>query len=273
MSLQVGLALPSFVHDIEVPISMAVQAEAAGVSGVFAYDHMFRLAGDASRRPAIECFALMTAVAIETDAVSVGSLVIRSSLRSPALVGASLRTVRAVADERLIVGIGAGDAESVPEHEALGIPFPSLDDRLRLLRSTGTEAQRFAQQVWIGGTHPRVREVAAAIGGWNAWGVEAGQFAAWTKELTDTNPHATATWGGLVVFGDTDAEARRRAESLNAGPSTLVGSPATVAAHLGAYERAGASYAVLAAVDAANAMNAQWCGEVQRLCHLAKGSL
>ena len=41
--MKVGLTLPSFVEDPEIPIRVAREAEAAGVDGVFVYDHLFRL--------------------------------------------------------------------------------------------------------------------------------------------------------------------------------------------------------------------------------------
>ena len=53
-------------------------AEASGLDGVFAYDHLFRRNAAGERRPAIEMFALMGAVAGATKRIAVGSLVARA---------------------------------------------------------------------------------------------------------------------------------------------------------------------------------------------------
>src|SRR5690349_21283384 len=105
MIVNLGLALPSFVEDPEIPIEVARAAEAAGLDGVFVYDHLWR--GDPpNRRPALECFALLGAVAAETTRVSVGTLVARSTLRPPATLANSFATAQRVSDGRLIAGIG-----------------------------------------------------------------------------------------------------------------------------------------------------------------------
>ena len=66
VSVRVGLTLPSFVEDPEIPIAVARAAEAAGLDAVFVFDHLWR--GDPpNRRPALECFALLGAVAAETS--------------------------------------------------------------------------------------------------------------------------------------------------------------------------------------------------------------
>ena len=59
MTVHVGVTLPSFVDDPEIPIAVAHAAEAAGLDGVFVYDHLWR--GDPSnRRPALECSVSLT---------------------------------------------------------------------------------------------------------------------------------------------------------------------------------------------------------------------
>jgi alkanesulfonate monooxygenase SsuD/methylene tetrahydromethanopterin reductase-like flavin-dependent oxidoreductase (luciferase family) len=52
--MKVGLTLPSFTEDPEVPLRVAAAAEAAGVDGIFVYDHLFRTTPSGQLRPAIE---------------------------------------------------------------------------------------------------------------------------------------------------------------------------------------------------------------------------
>ena len=93
MTIRVGLTLPSFVEDPEIPITVARAAEAAELDGVFVYDHVFR--GDPpDRRPALECFALLGAVAAETSRIGVGTLVARATLRPAATLANSFATVQ-----------------------------------------------------------------------------------------------------------------------------------------------------------------------------------
>ena len=49
--MKIGLTLPSFVTDPDVPLVVARAAEAAGLDGVFVYDHLFRRAPSGVRRP------------------------------------------------------------------------------------------------------------------------------------------------------------------------------------------------------------------------------
>src|SRR3954467_6637254 len=96
MSVRVGLTLPSFVEDPEIPIAVARAAEAAGLDGVFVYDHLWR--GDPpNRRPALECFALLGAVAAETHTIRVGTLVARATLRPAATLANSFATAGRIA--------------------------------------------------------------------------------------------------------------------------------------------------------------------------------
>ncbi len=245
---------------------MAVSAQRAGVYAVFAYDHLFRTGIDGVRRPAIECFALMAAVAGETRNIKVGSMVVRASLRPAAVVAANVTALVAVAGgTRLIMGIGAGDSQSVAEHDAFGIPFPQLDERVAALRTTAAAVGVAAPTVprWIAGTHHKLRSVAAEFGGLNVWGASPDQFAVYARELHDANPDAIATWGGLVVFGATDDDAHERARRLRAPSNAIVGSAETVAQQLRRYEESDAEVCVLAPVDASNAYNPLWCAVVQ----------
>ena len=77
MSTRIGITLPSFRTTAEASLAVAHAAEAAGLDGVFAYDHLFRRTVDGTRRPAIEMFAMLGAVAAETSRIAVGSLVAR----------------------------------------------------------------------------------------------------------------------------------------------------------------------------------------------------
>lgn len=268
--MRIGLTLPSFVDDPDIPIGVARAAEAAGVNAVFAYDHLFRIARDGTLRPAIECAVMLGAVAAETERIALGTLVARASLRPPATLRAILDTVARIAGPRLLVGIGAGDEESRAEMETFGLGLGSEGDRVGALRACVRTVHGRGYPVWVGGRARHVGLVAAELAdGWNRWGASLEQFAAEVAEVRDLVERLrgpadgfTPSWGGLVVLGEHEMDAAAKAARLDAGPDVLVGGPEQVAEALRAYSAAGAAWGILAPVDASNAENAMIVGEL-----------
>jgi alkanesulfonate monooxygenase SsuD/methylene tetrahydromethanopterin reductase-like flavin-dependent oxidoreductase (luciferase family) len=261
VTLRVGLTLPSFRDDPEPVIAVARAAEAAGLDGVYAFDHVFREGPD-GRRPALECFALLGAVAAETARVHLGPLVARATLRPPATLAHSLDTVQRVSGGRLIAAIGAGDSESREENESYGLPFGTLPERIDALRAALVAARGRGYPVWVAGVHPRVRALVEVADGWNRWGGDAARFAAEASDVRARRPDAAITWAGLGVLASTDAAAAEKAQRLGARPGTIVGGPETVAASLHAYGDAGASWVIVGPVDSSDPDNAALLGEV-----------
>ena len=274
--MKIGLTLPSFTEDPDVPIRVAQAAEAAGVDGIFAYDHLFRLTPDGEMRPALECVALLGALAVETRTITIGTLVVRASLRPPPTLGAALDTVVRIAGPRLVVGIGAGDEESRREMETFGLPMGTEADRVERLRAAVQELAPRPYPTWVGGRAGHVGAVAAEYAnGWNRWGADVDRFtgeAAQVRDLADQlNPDAstfTMSWGGLVVLGGEDDAAREKAGRLEAGRSTIVGGPQTVADAMMRYRDAGAAWVILGPIDSSDPANAALLGEdVRTLLH------
>jgi alkanesulfonate monooxygenase SsuD/methylene tetrahydromethanopterin reductase-like flavin-dependent oxidoreductase (luciferase family) len=265
--MKLGLALPSFVDDPEVPLAVARAADAAGVDGVFVYDHLFRIAADGTRRPALEGVGLMGAVAASTSRVAVGALVFRAWLRPSASLAAAVATAARIAPDRIIATIGAGDSESREENETFGLGFGTMAERIDRLVGAVQATRDQGARVWVGGRAQQVRAVAAAdADGWNAWGGPTEWFAprAATLQASAVRPSFTCSWGGLFVLGDDDASALAKAERLGAGDGTIVGGPETVARAIGEYARAGADWVIVAPVDARDPENAVRLGTAVR---------
>ncbi len=170
--VKLGITLPQFRDQAGPSLALAAAAEASGLDGVFAYDHLFRRDKRGNRRPALEMFALMGAVAGATSRVTVGSLVARATLRPYATLANGFDTLaRVLGPERLIVALGAGDGESKEENETYGLEFGTVAERVAAVRDAVDEVRDRGYPVWVGGTDPAVREVAAAhADGWNRWG-------------------------------------------------------------------------------------------------------
>ncbi len=122
MSDDVGSGTPSWpmIRDL------ARQAEAGGADSVWVYDHLiFRFDGHASGIH--EAWTLLAAVAEATSRVEVGSIVLATSFRSPALLAKMATTLDAISEGRLLLGLGCGWHE--PEYTAFGFPFDHRVDR------------------------------------------------------------------------------------------------------------------------------------------------
>jgi alkanesulfonate monooxygenase SsuD/methylene tetrahydromethanopterin reductase-like flavin-dependent oxidoreductase (luciferase family) len=264
VSVRVGLTLPSFVDDPEVPIRVAKAAEAAGLDAVFVFDHLWR--GDPPhRRPALECFALLGAVAAETTRIHIGTLVARATLRPAATLANSFSTAQRVSRGRLIAAIGSGDSHSRAENEAFGLTFGTMDDRIMALHDAVREARAGDYPVWVGGRAAQVREVVALADGWNRWGGTPDKLSAEVEIVRAVAPDATITWGGLVLTGDDDASAVAKAEARTLADDVLVGGPARLAEQLGEFVERGAAWVILGPIDSSNVQNAAHLGEVRHL--------
>ena len=262
MTVRVGLTLPSFVEDPEIPIAVALAAEAAGLDAVFVFDHLWR--GDPpKRRPALECFALLGAVAAETTRIQVGTLVARSTLRPPATLANCFLTAQRVSRGRLIAGIGAGDSQTRAENEAFGLDFGTMGDRVGALHDAARATHGRDYPLWIGGHAAQVREVVAVADGWNGWGGDPDEFEREVALVHEIAPDATITWGGLVLAGDDDSAAQAKAAKRTLAPGTLVGGPARLAHHFGAYVERGAEWVIAGPVDSTDPHNAELLCEVR----------
>lgn len=266
--VRVGLTLPSFSEEVDPLLEVAGAAERSGLDAVFAYDHLFRYGAGGEVRPALELAPVLGALAAATDAIAIGSLVARATLRPPAVLANMFDAARRIAGDRVIAGIGAGDEESRDEMETFGFEFGDLESRLAALDDAVDAVAAREIPVWVGGNPKYVAAAAVRAGAWNRWGAPAERFATECGTIAALAgdrgaPPVVATWGGLCVIAPTDAAAAAKAERLGASPRTIVGGPATVATALRAYGDAGADWVVLGPIDSSDPENPGLIGEVR----------
>lgn len=102
-------------------------AEDLGYDSLCRSDHLTALAGDA-RRPALETWASLAALATRTRRVRFGPMVSPMTFYHPVLLAKMAAAVDTLSGGRLDLGIGAGWNEY--EHTMFGVPFPPLKERM-----------------------------------------------------------------------------------------------------------------------------------------------
>jgi len=101
---------------------MALRIEAAGFDSIWLYDHLLYRWPDRPTTDGIwECWTVLTALAATTQRVELGTMVLCTAFRNPALLAKMAATLDEVSSGRLILGLGAGWHQ--PEFDAFGFPF------------------------------------------------------------------------------------------------------------------------------------------------------
>jgi F420-dependent oxidoreductase-like protein len=146
----------------------------------------------------LECWSTLSALAAVVPRMRVGTIVLGNTYRHPAVVAKMAAQVDIISNGRLLLGMGAGWQQN--EHEAYGIPFYTLRERLErldeaceVIRSLWTQhranfkgryyqlsdapldpkpVQKPHPELMIGGGGERVtlRIVAKHADHWNVWG-------------------------------------------------------------------------------------------------------
>jgi probable F420-dependent oxidoreductase len=256
-----GLALPhyDFSAPDHAPVSWsrlsaaASRAEALGFDSVWVSDHFFlsldRYGADASRSGSVEALTALAGLAVTTERVRLGTLVLSAGFRHPAVLAKSATTIDLLSGGRLDLGIGAGWYGE--EYEGFGYPFGTIGERFDILEeclialgllfepgpatwrgrrfrlNDAYNSPRPLQQprppIWLGGKGgPRLLRLAARhADGWNtvwAWSPEA--YAAKLSRLREAcnrygrDPETVRLSVGLYTLvgeDDRDLVARYRA--------------------------------------------------------------
>lgn len=115
--------------------------EDSGYESLWRSDHFFSLSGPQDR-DALETFISFTMVAEESSRIRFGPLVSSMTFRHPALLARMAAQIDQLSGGRFILGMGAG--WNVPEHQAFGLPFPPLKERMDRLE----EGVQVVQALW-----------------------------------------------------------------------------------------------------------------------------
>ena len=101
--------------------AMAHQAEEVGFDSIWLPDH-FLIHDEPEEEPlgVWECTTMLSALAAATSRVELGTLVMCSSFRNPAMLAKMADTIDEISGGRLILGLGSGYHD--PEYRAFGYP-------------------------------------------------------------------------------------------------------------------------------------------------------
>ena len=249
---------------------MAVAAEAGGLDSLWVYDHLlFRFDGETTGLH--ECWTILAAVADATDRVDLGTLVMCTAFRNPAVLAKMAATLDDISGGRLILGIGAGWHD--PEFEAFGVPtdhkvsrfdesFAIIRDLIRTGRADldGTYVQahdaalrpaaRADLPILVAAKGPRMLELTARhADAWNlAWfGLPNERLTRVRGELADACRRVGRDPATLAITVGVNVRYPELAAPSEDGPA-LSGDADEVAAGLAAHAAAGADH-VIAALD------------------------
>jgi alkanesulfonate monooxygenase SsuD/methylene tetrahydromethanopterin reductase-like flavin-dependent oxidoreductase (luciferase family) len=154
--------------------ALAQAAEAAGLEGLFRSDH-YRSIVRGEPAGALDAWATLAGLAAVTERIRLGTLVSPVTFRRVPVLAKLVTTVDHISNGRVELGLGAGWFEA--EHEAYGLAFPPLRERLDELDRQLAEivrhwtempeiqpkpVQRPRPPIIVGGT-AKPRTVAAAV--------------------------------------------------------------------------------------------------------------
>jgi F420-dependent oxidoreductase-like protein len=150
-----GVFLPFHTFDKSFNLirDVVLECERLGYASVHFDDHIMY-----ENAPILECWTKLSALAALTTKIRLGTTVLCSSFRNPALLAKMAATLDVISNGRLDLGIGAGVQES--EHTAYGFTFPEPAERIERLKETVIILKKMwteAKATYIG-KHYRIKD-------------------------------------------------------------------------------------------------------------------
>jgi F420-dependent oxidoreductase-like protein len=270
---------PSVARTWEEIRDIAAHCEQTGWDGLYYADHFMPNGPGAEPLdgPTLECWSVLSALAVAVPRVRLAPLVTSVTYRHPALLANIAAATDQISGGRLTLGIGAGWQEN--EHASYGIELGTVRERLdrfeeaiQILRSMldqprTTFAGKYYQlddapnqpgpvqnrvPLLIGGAGERrmLGIVARYADEWNAWttpellahklSVLRGHC-----EVTDRDPGTIHVSTQAVTYLSTDEEWLKDKRDPEPRRPLIAGTPAEVTAIVGRYQEAGADELII----------------------------
>jgi alkanesulfonate monooxygenase SsuD/methylene tetrahydromethanopterin reductase-like flavin-dependent oxidoreductase (luciferase family) len=203
--IRTGVVLPTFQESPDPAFAVAHGALAAGVDGVFCYDHLWPIGQP--NRPALAPFPILATLAVSAPGPATvsggpffGTLVARIGLVPNGVLQAQFAALARLAPGRVIAGLGTGDGLSEAENRAYGVPFASAAERRADMVEVARVLREMGLTVWVaGGAAARIEETRAADAALNVWNADPSLVANRTRgpeavEVTWAGPPPTEDW-------------------------------------------------------------------------------
>jgi len=267
---------------------MALISEQVGFDSLWLADHLiYRFPNEAESAP-WESLTMLSALAVVTTRITLGTLVVCTSFRPPAMLAKMADALDEISEGRFILGVGAGWHQ--PEYEAFGYPFDHLASRfdeamqiivplLReghvdfhgqyyqvnncVLRPRGPSSA--GPRILVAGRRPRMLQLTARdADAWNtAWHTDA----AIVKERFDELTQVCATIGrdpaSIEMTVGTDVRLQPRQED-GSPDRAISGTPEEIASSLRAFADVGTSH-LFVALDAVTPASIEQLGRIVEL--------
>jgi alkanesulfonate monooxygenase SsuD/methylene tetrahydromethanopterin reductase-like flavin-dependent oxidoreductase (luciferase family) len=270
--------------------AMAQVAEQVGLDSLWLADHLlYRFPGQDESAP-WEALSMLSALAASTTRITLGTLVVCTSFRPPAMLAKMADALDEISGGRFILGLGAGWHR--PEYEAFGYPFDHLASRfdealhiiVPLLREGHVDFQGHYYQVHncvlrprgpspagplllLGAPRPRMLQLVAQYA--DAWNTAWHTDPAVVKERYEPLAQACAALGRdpAAIEITAGTEVRLHSREDNGSPdSAISGSAEEIARRLQDFAGVGTSHLIVA-LDAVTSANIEQLGHIAALVH------
>lgn len=207
--MKIGILLPQFDAGSADLLGAARLAEEAGLDSVWVSDNLWGV--PVPDRPVLEAWTSLAAVAASTSRITVGTLVLRTTIRNRRVLLAMAESLEKIASGRFVLGLGIGDSRTRAEQLAYGLEYPPAAERGAELRR---HLELFSAElpqvpVWIGGGSRYVMSLIPQAAGWNYWGAVDGFVTRLdqARRLSGDRP-VELSWAGSRVFPEELAHLR-----------------------------------------------------------------
>lgn len=156
MGMKFGVSLPhgkpGYYTDYDMVKKAALECESLGFDCIYVSDHVVPRPNTPYPEkdeydlnvPYLECWTLLSALAVETKNIKLGTFTLCNSFRQPpGLLAKMASTLDHISRGRLIFGIGAGYNKK--EYTMYGVPYPKKAIRIRQLEET----VQIVKKMWI----------------------------------------------------------------------------------------------------------------------------
>jgi probable F420-dependent oxidoreductase len=267
---------------------MAQAAEGVGLDSIWLCDHLLFRHPEQEEKGIWEIFTMLSALAATTTRITLGTIVVCTSFRPPALVAKMADSIDEISGGRLILGLGAGWHQ--PEYEAFGYPFDHLASRFDeamqviapLLREGQVDFQgqyyevrncvlrprgpsRNGPSILIAGRRPRMLQLTAQYAdAWNtAWHVDLAEV----KDRYDAFKQASIAAGRdpatIELTVGTNVDLFSTGEQTDT-TKTITGSPEYIASRLHGFADEGVKHLIIMP-ESLNLESIEQFGRIARL--------